>query len=168
MQAEADGACSFGGGEVEPGLRPPSRQQTLQPGGDRLFLHLRSMFASASESPSAYSAVSDNEELAAVAIVDGRLRVTSDPAGGTGVANIAVTATFADGGLATFSFVLTVSAARRSFLRGWRLAVLEGPGCIAMSGIAAACQRFGKHTAGFASSAIAILGRRAQFVVQVA
>ena len=126
LRTEADDACvGISLGEVVVALPPPSREQTLTPGGDRLFLNLRAMFPSDGDDPTAYSATSDNEALALVEILDGRLRVTSDQAGGVGVANIVVTASFADGPQAMFSFVLTVREETRSFLQGWRLGLLE-------------------------------------------
>ena len=124
LRAEADVSC-IGIGAVEAVLPPPSREQTLMPGGDQLRLNLRSMFPSDDEDPTAYTVRSDNEALAAVEVINGRLRVTSNPAGDEGIANIVVTAIFGDGRQATFSFVLTVRAGTHSFLQGWRLHLLE-------------------------------------------
>ena len=132
LEAEPDAACvAIGDGEVEvegevdAGMVLPSRQQTLAPGGDRLLLNLRAMFPSDGEEPMAYSVQSDNNALAALEVADGQLRATSNEAGDTGVANVVVTAIFGDGRRETFSFVLTVGEETRSFLRGWRLVLLE-------------------------------------------
>ena len=83
------------------------------------------MFPSEGEEPMAYSVQSDNNALAAVEVADGQLRATSNEAGDTGVANVVVTAIFGDGRRETFSFVLTVDEETRSFLRGWRLVLLD-------------------------------------------
>ena len=129
LQAELDSSCAgLRVGETETGPALPSREQTLAPGGDRLLLNLRAMFPSELEDPAAYSAQSDNDALATVEIADGQLRVRSNQAGDTGAANIVVTAIFGDGRRATFSFVLTIGAEARSFLKGWRLGLLEDAG----------------------------------------
>ena len=126
LQAELDSSCiGLRPGEVEVGPALPSQQQSLAPGGDQLLLNLRAMFPSELEDPITYSAESDNGTLATVEVADGQLRVRSNEAGDTGIANIVVTAIFGDGRRATFSFVLTVGAEARNFLHGWRLAVLE-------------------------------------------
>ena len=125
FEAEATAPCvGIGGGEVEADPVLPSRQQNLAPGGDRLLLNLPAMFPSG-ETPTGYSATSDNDTLAVVEFLDGWLRVTSNQTGSVGVANIIVTATYGDGRRETFSFVLTVREGTRSFLQGWRLGLLE-------------------------------------------
>ena len=83
------------------------------------------MFLSDSEHPASYSAESDNAALATAQVADGWLLLTSGHSGASGVANIVVTAIYGDGRQATFRLVVTVSAAARSFLRGWRLAVMK-------------------------------------------
>ena len=125
------GAClGFSSGEaedyqIEVVHPPPSPHQELWTGGDQLALALRSMFLSDSERPAGYSAESDNAALATVRVAGGRLLLTSNPNDGTGVANIVVTATYGNGRQATFSLVVTVSAAERRFLQGWRLATMK-------------------------------------------
>ena len=125
------GAClGFNSGEAEDYQieivhPPPSPRQKLQTGGDQLALDLRSMFLSDSERPVSYSAESDNAALATAQVAAGRLLLRSNSNGGSGVANIVVTATYGDGRQATFSLVVTVSAAARSHLWGWRLAVIK-------------------------------------------
>ncbi len=124
-QTQADACVVPGVGDVEVALPPPFRQQTLMSGGDQLLLDLRAMFPADGEDPAAYSATSDNEALAVVDVLDGRLRVTSNQAGGAGVANIVVTAIYGNGRRETFGFVLAVREGTRSFLQGWRLGLLE-------------------------------------------
>ena len=125
------GAClGFNSGEAEDYQieivhPPPSPRQKLRTGGDQLALDLRSMFLSDSERPVSYSAESDNAALATAQVAAGRLLLRSNSNGGRGVANIVVTATYGDGRQATFSLVVTVSAATRSHLWGWRLAVIK-------------------------------------------
>lgn len=72
-----------------------------------------------------FRAVSDAPELVTASIVGRRLVITVNDPGGGGVATVTVTATDRQGGVRRQTLVVTVEASARSWLRGWRRALLE-------------------------------------------
>ena len=70
----------------------------------------------------------DDPELATVTLDDGVLTVASNDDGFDADVQLTVTATDADGRTHARRFLLQIETAGRSFLRGWRKALLIPPG----------------------------------------
>ena len=107
---------------AQPRLAAPIPAQELVGPEDARVLHLPSHFLGENLT---FAAVSSQPALASARVVDQTLTLTANAAGEEGVAEVAVTATDAEGASAASAFDVAVHPAHRGVARSWRAALLN-------------------------------------------
>ena len=106
--------------EIDTPLANVNRPPDLLAAGDTATVDLTTLFTGTDGETLTYAAESSDPELLTVRVEGTNLVLLPNDIGEGGVATVTVTATDADDLTATLSFVVTIEANPRGFLRGWR------------------------------------------------
>ena len=108
-----------------PAVTNAVRDREVATHGDSIRLVLAELFEASDGGVLHYTSHSSVPELVTAMVLDGVLVIATAPEGAEGTATITVTATDDDGLSTTASFTVVAVPYRRSFITGWRRALLE-------------------------------------------